>query len=81
MATEKLARVSIECELGNETRFRFLGTLADGSAQVLATGAGGQNIPLFRKLLAALAEAYPAADAITVEVQNGRIVGVLKANA
>ena len=76
MIKQDIAKVTIECELGPGNRFRLTGTLAGSSSQVLATGAGAQDVELFRALLRKLALAYPLDDRMTVEVLDSRIIGV-----
>ena len=76
MSRQNIAKVSIECELGAENRFRFVGTLVGGSSQVLATGVGGQHVELFRALLQKLALVYSVDNQMAVETDNSRIIGV-----
>jgi hypothetical protein len=76
MTKQDIAKVTIECDLGPSNRFRLVATLAGSSAQVLATGAAGQHVELFRALLRKLAVVYPMDNAMTVEVQKNRIIGV-----
>lgn len=75
MARAKIVEINIVCELGASNRFSFSGKRASGS-EVRVTGAGGQDIALFRKLLEKLAAAYSVDDDLPVEVQNNKIVGV-----
>jgi len=43
----------------------------------LATGAGGQEVDLFRALLQKLSAVYPVSDRMVVDVaEDGRIIGV-----
>jgi hypothetical protein len=76
MESSKLKKISLTCELGASNHFSFSGFLEDGS-EVRVTGAGGQKVALFRKLLRRLATAYPDEDYLPVEVQGDQIVGEL----
>lgn len=73
MASAKIVKVNIVCELGVSNRFSFSAKCDDGS-EVRVTGAGNQEVALFRKLLEKLAIVYPVDDYLPAEVQGNEIV-------